>query len=532
MTRMGFFGRIREGLARTTQQIVARFDEIVSRADAPERRTRPIDVDSIDALEELLISADVGVAATERIIAAVRTKPRHDASLRDLVKAELRAVFADDRRSRRRTGTRRTWSLDRRRQRHRQDDHRRQAREPAEAEGQSPLDLRGRHVPRGGRRAARDLGEARRRGFRPRAAKDPIPRRSSSTRITSGKARGRDADSRRHGRPSAHAREPDERAREDPPRRRAGSAGAPHEVLLVLDATVGQNGLAQAREFMSVAGVNGIVLTKLDGTAKGGVAVAIAHDLRCRSATSASAKASTTSCRSRRTSTSTRCSRRSGEWTTRALMRARARAWPSAAAARPVRIPWWAPSSSTPTVSSSARAHHERAGEPHAEVHALDAAGRAARGRDALLHARALQPHRPHRTVRRAHRRGRHRARGRGRWTIRILSSRGRGFAICATHGVDVDVGLMAARRRAPERSRSSPAIRQRRPFVIAKAGVSLDGASRAAPGMRTAITWPERRAHGAAAARRGRRHRGRLGDGARGRSAADACATSIASGR
>ena len=51
-------------------------------------------------------------------------------------------------------------------------------------------------------------------------------------------------------------------------------------MLLVLDATVGQNGLAQAREFMGVAGVNGIVLTKLDGTAKGGIAVAIAHDLK------------------------------------------------------------------------------------------------------------------------------------------------------------------------------------------------------------------------------------------------------------
>jgi fused signal recognition particle receptor len=55
--------------------------------------------------------------------------------------------------------------------------------------------------------------------------------------------------------------------------------GAPHEVLLVLDATVGQNGLSQAREFTNVAGVNGVVLAKLDGTAKGGVAVAIAHDL-------------------------------------------------------------------------------------------------------------------------------------------------------------------------------------------------------------------------------------------------------------
>jgi fused signal recognition particle receptor len=65
-------------------------------------------------------------------------------------------------------------------------------------------------------------------------------------------------------------------------RRVAGRAaeGAPHDVLLVLDATVGQNGLAQAREFMTAAGVNGIVLTKLDGTAKGGIAVAIAHDLK------------------------------------------------------------------------------------------------------------------------------------------------------------------------------------------------------------------------------------------------------------
>jgi fused signal recognition particle receptor len=56
-------------------------------------------------------------------------------------------------------------------------------------------------------------------------------------------------------------------------------AGAPHEVLLVLDATVGQNGLVQAREFMAAAGVTGIVLAKIDGTAKGGIAVAIAHDL-------------------------------------------------------------------------------------------------------------------------------------------------------------------------------------------------------------------------------------------------------------
>ena len=56
-------------------------------------------------------------------------------------------------------------------------------------------------------------------------------------------------------------------------------AGAPHETLLVMDATTGQNGLAQAREFTSAVGVTGIILTKLDGTAKGGIVIAIAREL-------------------------------------------------------------------------------------------------------------------------------------------------------------------------------------------------------------------------------------------------------------
>jgi len=55
--------------------------------------------------------------------------------------------------------------------------------------------------------------------------------------------------------------------------------GAPHDVLLVVDATTGQNGLAQAREFTSTVGVTGIILTKLDGTAKGGIVVAISREL-------------------------------------------------------------------------------------------------------------------------------------------------------------------------------------------------------------------------------------------------------------
>ena len=55
--------------------------------------------------------------------------------------------------------------------------------------------------------------------------------------------------------------------------------GAPHETLLVVDATTGQNGVQQARLFAETAGVTGVALTKLDGSAKGGVAIAIAHEL-------------------------------------------------------------------------------------------------------------------------------------------------------------------------------------------------------------------------------------------------------------
>jgi len=55
--------------------------------------------------------------------------------------------------------------------------------------------------------------------------------------------------------------------------------GAPHETLLVIDATTGQNGLRQAELFREAVDVTGVVLTKLDGTAKGGIVVAIGHEL-------------------------------------------------------------------------------------------------------------------------------------------------------------------------------------------------------------------------------------------------------------
>jgi signal recognition particle GTPase len=66
--------------------------------------------------------------------------------------------------------------------------------------------------------------------------------------------------------------------------------GAPHEVLLVLDGGSGQNALLQARRFHEAVGITGIVITKLDGTAKGGIVLAIAREFGVPCATSASAR--------------------------------------------------------------------------------------------------------------------------------------------------------------------------------------------------------------------------------------------------
>jgi fused signal recognition particle receptor len=90
---MGFFDRIKQSLSRTKQQFVEKFDDVVRRADTPEQRSRPVDVETIDALEEALISADVGVAATERIVLAVRSRDRRSSSLRELVKAEILEIL-------------------------------------------------------------------------------------------------------------------------------------------------------------------------------------------------------------------------------------------------------------------------------------------------------------------------------------------------------------------------------------------------------------------------------------------------------
>jgi fused signal recognition particle receptor len=275
---MGFFDKIKQSLTRTKEQFVERFDEVVKRADEPARRTQPIDVETIEALEEALISADVGVAATDQIVQAVRASRGRGESLRALVKEEIRRILrgadtpvGDGHRPHvvmivGVNGTGKTTTVGK-------------LARLLKDSGKSSLICAADTF----RAAAVEQLEiwATRAGvdiIRARTGADPAAVVFDA--LAAGKARNRDVvlvdtAGRLHTRVNLMTEL-------DKIRRIAAREveGAPHEVLLVLDATVGQNGLAQAREFMNAAGVNGIVLTKLDGTAKGGIAVAIAHDLK------------------------------------------------------------------------------------------------------------------------------------------------------------------------------------------------------------------------------------------------------------
>jgi fused signal recognition particle receptor len=275
---MGVFGRIRSSLSRTTQQIIDRFDDIVRRADAPERRSRPVDVETLDALEELLITADVGLAAADRIVDAVRRRPSGNGSLRDLVKEEIRSIFAAADRPIvvdhpplvtlivGVNGTGKTTTVGK-------------LANLLRSGGKAPL-ICAADTFRAAAVEQLEIWAARAGVDMVRAREGADPAAVVFDAISSGKARGRDpilvdTAGRLHTR--VNLMNELEKIRRIAARE---VAGAPQETLLVLDATVGQNGVTQAREFMGAAGVNGIVLTKLDGTAKGGVAVAIAHDLK------------------------------------------------------------------------------------------------------------------------------------------------------------------------------------------------------------------------------------------------------------
>jgi fused signal recognition particle receptor len=271
-----FFSRIKQGLARTAQQIRERLGEAVAPAAGSSGATSAVEVQTPEAIEEALIAADVGLPATERILTAVGAE--RQGSLRDRVAREVKRVLTDVAEAPAVTtrpyvvlivgvnGTGKTTTVGKLANLYR-------------AGGSSVLVCAADTF----RAAAVEqlaVWTARAGADLIRAQPGADPAAVTFDAISAAKARGRDVvlvdtAGRLHTRANLMAEL-------DKIRRIAARevSGAPHEVLLVLDATVGQNGLVQAREFLSVSGATGIVLTKLDGTAKGGIAIAIAHELR------------------------------------------------------------------------------------------------------------------------------------------------------------------------------------------------------------------------------------------------------------
>lgn len=280
---VSLFSRIRAGLAKTAQQIRERLgaadDDIPSGGGVTPSAPvagRALAVDTLEALEDALLTADVGLRATERIIEAVRAD--REGSLRDRVGRVMRRILTDVRPAPAITskphvilivgvnGTGKTTTVGKLANLYRADGHSVMvcAADTFRAAAVEQLAV-------WAERAGVDL-------VRAQSGADPAA--VTFDAVSAAKSRGRDlvlvdTAGRLHTRANLMAEL-------DKIRRVVGREvpGAPHDVLLVLDATVGQNGLVQAREFMAASGASGIVLTKLDGTAKGGVAVAIADDLK------------------------------------------------------------------------------------------------------------------------------------------------------------------------------------------------------------------------------------------------------------
>ncbi len=272
----GFFERMRQAVSRTRESFAAKIADIAA-------MTRIVDESVLEELETALLSSDLGVPTTTAVLDALRDHARHQAiedgeELRALLKAQLQAILeappwpvaAPDAPPRVTflvgvNGTGKTTSSGK-------------LAAWSRAQGRSVLlcaadTFRAAAIEQLEVWAARSGVEM----IKTRQGGDPAAVLYDA--IAAAKARSIDdlyVDTA--GRLHTKSGLMDEL---DKMRRTAARLvpGAPHEVLLVMDATTGQNGLQQARLFTEAAGVTGIVLTKLDGTAKGGIAVAIAREL-------------------------------------------------------------------------------------------------------------------------------------------------------------------------------------------------------------------------------------------------------------
>jgi len=271
-----FLGRMRDAVSRTRESFSAKISDIAA-------LTRTVDESALDNLETALLSSDMGVPTTTAILDALRDRARHQAieggaELRDLLKEQLIAILRAPQHAVPAAaaapkitflvgvnGTGKTTSSGK-------------LAAWSRAQNRSVLLCAADTY----RAAAIEQLEiwAHRSGvemIKTKPGGDPSAVLFDA--ISAAKSRSIDdlyVDTA--GRLHTKAGLMDEL---DKMRRTAARLvpGAPHEVLLVMDATTGQNGLQQARLFTQSAGVTGILLTKLDGTAKGGIAVAIAREL-------------------------------------------------------------------------------------------------------------------------------------------------------------------------------------------------------------------------------------------------------------
>jgi len=273
--KAGLFSRMKQAVARTRETLSAKIDDLVA-------LTRVVDEKTLVDLEAVLLTSDLGVQTTTTILDAIRDRARHQAieggeELRELLKAELRTILeAPPRVAAPETAPRVTFLVG--------------------VNGTGKTTTSGKLAAwfRGQNRsvllcAADTFRAAAIEQLEVWASRSDVqmiktrqggdPAAVLYDAVSAAKARGIDeliVDTA--GRLHTKTGLMDELEKM---RRTAAKLvpGAPHEVLLVMDATTGQNGLNQARQFTQSAGVTGIVLTKLDGTAKGGIAVAIAREL-------------------------------------------------------------------------------------------------------------------------------------------------------------------------------------------------------------------------------------------------------------
>ena len=276
---MTFFDRLRIGLRRTTEQIGARVEEALGLIALRNDLTGK-DNSGFEILEELLLEADVGVLATGQILArlqAIDSQKRKTGELRDELKNELLNLLSckDDVIAEVNgprisllvgvNGTGKTTTAGKLAYRMR-------------ANGERPLlcaadTFRAAAVEQLGIWATKAKVDI------VKGVQGSDPAAVVYDAIQAGRARKRDVvvvDTAGRLHTQVNLMEELRKIQRIASRE---VQGAPHDVLLVIDATVGQNGLSQAREFLKVVEVDGIVLTKLDGTARGGIAVAISAEL-------------------------------------------------------------------------------------------------------------------------------------------------------------------------------------------------------------------------------------------------------------